>query len=215
MSTTSSDSRGSIRRAEALCEQVAELLDESLLVCRIDEPVDRAFADFELPEPAEYSHSVFVETIARFVQHVYGRAMPPRRLTPAQSRAEACALISRAYEGTFANGYEGALYDAADRDGPGLELVVARMAEVIKLERHRDYRRWVKGRFVDSADWATKCALVAFLLTRSTAAIPDDLRGSPPERLADDAFELLELCLEADQVFRRAIRVRTADWATR
>ena len=119
-------------RAADLLDRVACLLDEQAMARYIDDPIDEALERFGCVENEPHSHQRFIETTARFVKHVYEHALSPSRLlTLSQARDEAMAVVARAYMGTRASGYEGAILDAADPLGPGLGLVLARIAEAI------------------------------------------------------------------------------------
>jgi len=183
-------------RAAELLAVAANLLDEGATARQIDDPIDDALERFGDVRPEPYSHTRFTETTARFVQHVYEQALPPgRTLTLWQARDEAVALLARAYRGTYANGYHGAVLDAADPSGPGLGLVLARIAEVIKSERRQMQMRCVESRHIDSADWDTKCAMALILIGRCGEFLPPELRCCPPEQLAEDVFDLLAMQL--------------------
>ena len=181
-------------RAAALLDQVAGLLDEQATAQQIDDPIDEALEQFGHVEHEPYSHRRFIETTARLVRHVHEHTLSPsRRLTLAQARDETVALLARAYRGTYANGYHGAVLDAADPTGPGLELVLARIAELIKNERRQMHMRYVEAWHIDSAEWPTKCAMASILIERCSEFLPPELRDCPPEQLAEEVFDLLTL----------------------
>jgi len=196
--------------AAAILDQVTGLIDEQLMVQQIDEPIDRALASFGSVEHEPYSHPRFTETTARFVKHVFDHALSPgRRLTVSQARDETTALLGLAYRGTYAIGYHGAILDAADPSDPGLELVLARIAELIKSERRQLHLRCVEFRYIDSADWPTRCAMASLLIERCREHLPPELRSCPPEQLADDVFDLLALHLATA---RRLRPTRASSW---
>ena len=181
-------------RAAAILDQVADLLDEQATARQIDDPIDEALERFGHVEHEPYSHQRFTETTARFVQHVYEHALSPsRKFTLSQARDETVALLRQAYMGMSASGYEGAILDAADPLGPGFGLVLARIAEAIKRERRQMHTRWVESRYIDSADWPTKCAMASILIERCREFLPPELQDCPPEQLAEDVFDLLTL----------------------
>ena len=183
-------------RAAELLDQVAGLLDEQAMARQIDDPIDEALEQFSHVEHEPYSHQRFIETTARFVQHVYEHALSPsRKLTLSQARDETVTLLGRAYMGMSASGYEGAILDAANPSGPGLELVLARLAEAIKRDRRQMHMHYVESRYIDSADWSTKCAMASIVIQRCREFLPTELQGCPPEQLAEDVFDLLALHL--------------------
>ena len=184
------------RRAAEILGRVTDLLDERRIAQHIDERIDKALDEFDCPTDSGYSHRQFTETVARFLSHVHEVALPgSRKLTASQARDEALALLSHTYDGAFASGYLGAILDAADASSPGLVLVLARMAESIKRRRRQQYARWLRVRYIDSVDWPTKCAMAAVLIDRLQESLPPELRQCPPEQLADEVYDLLELHL--------------------
>ena len=184
------------RRAQQIVDRLTQLLDESRLCQRIDEPIDQAMAQWKHPEDLEYSHRQFHETIARCLQYVLERAEPGgRRPSLEEAHDEAVALLEHGYEGTRADGYYGAVVDAAGSSRPGLPWVLAGLADALKAHRRQIYIRWVIASHVDPADWPTRCAVAAILIARCRQWLPPELRPCRPEQLVDDLPELLSLGL--------------------
>ncbi len=198
------NSESILRRAAETLDRVAGLLDEHLIAQRIDAPIDEALDEFNCPEDDGYSQLRFIDTAARFVAHVYEKALPgSRKPTASQARDEAVALLSRAYQGTHAGGYQGAILDAANTSSPGMELVLTRLAELIKNERRQMHIRWIECSYVDSADWPTKCAMAAILLEQHREYLPAELRQCSPEQWAEDVFGLIDTHLWTDSLLKR------------
>ena len=184
------------RHAAQTIAQLEALLDEERIARQIDEPIDRATAEFSAADNSEYSWDEFLRVTGQFVQHLYEKALPcVRRLSLSQARAEAIALLEPAYQGTYADGYYGALLDAADPRQPGLHLVLARMAELVKTRQRQTYVRYEVARHIGQADWHTKCALAAVLIERCRQWMPPEFRRFPPEQVVDYVAELLAIDL--------------------
>ena len=192
-------------RALRLLKELERLLDEGRIARRIDEPIDKAVAQFRWPRSQEYSHRTFHETAARFVQHVCEKGLhPPRRLSFSQAHDEAVALLEQWYEGTRANGYDGAVIDAANPAHDGLRLVLVRLAKALKARERDSYIQWVQARHVRAADWQTRCAVVGILLAHCGRWLPPLLASCPPEQLADCAFDLLLIDRSTDAKLPRS-----------
>ena len=72
---------------------------------------------------------------------------------------------------------------------PGRDLPMAADTR----ESSRQYSRWLRVRYIDSVDWPTKCAMAAVLLARCQEFLPPELRQCPPEQVAEEVYDLLEL----------------------
>ncbi len=180
-------------RALETINRMIELLDERYMSIRIDEPIDKAVEDFLPFVSRNYSYRQFFETAATFVQYMYKKALPGcRKLSHLQAGIEAVAILSE-YEGTYANGFHGAVLDAADVSQSGLRQVITGMGQILKNRNRQMHLIWVKSRFIDPNDWQLKCAIAEILIKRCRKLLPPELQNSPPVQLADDIFELLTI----------------------
>jgi len=59
-----------------------------------------------------------------------------------------------------------------------------------------DGTQWVKVRYIDSADWYTKCVMAKILHENCRDCLDPELRNNPPEQLAENVFELFSTFLE-------------------
>lgn len=192
------NSESSHPTTERIIRRIAELMEASHLEALIDGPVAEALAKFDGEADAPYDHRQFHELIGEFVRRVHDHGPAcSRRLTSAEARAEAIALLAQGYEGAHARGYDAALVDAADPDGPGVQLVLWRLAEILKEQLKQAYARWVFVRHVSLADWPSRCDLAEAVLNRYSYCLPLSIRGGPSDRWADLVPELLSLCLDA------------------
>ena len=182
-------------RAVKIVDQVITLLDETLLAQQIDEPIDRALQTFgcELDRPNGPRH--FHEIVGRFVGHVYEQALAcPRRLSLDRACDEALALLDEGYQNPHANGYCAARLDAVDPQA-GMQLVLARLADLIKTRQRQMRIRGALAWHIDWSDWQLKCQIASILLDRCRPFLPPDVRGCEPDRFADDLPELFGTAL--------------------
>lgn len=188
--------------ARALRRQVAELVDNE---------VARRFwrDDFGFYKDAEgfisrvtrppASHADFNALIAGLCRHLQASALPASLpLPPGSALDEAMALLDQSYEGVHANGYYAALLDALDASPEGVQLVLARLAELIKARQRSLYVRWVITRNITLVDWDTKRALADLLLRRCRPWLPPEMQHAVPEQFTDCIEDLLIADLSAD-----------------
>ncbi len=186
-------------RAAKILDRLIDLLDEQWLTHLIDEPIDQALEDFQCPDAAEYSQELFHRTIAGFLQHVHEQTLRPvGRISTSAALDEVISILEYDYRGMQASGYYGALLDAADPSQAGIELVLARLAELVKNRRRQMHVRWVAARYIDPADWHTKCALAAMLIRQCQDWMPSELKRCPADELADFIPELLQLHMSTE-----------------
>ena len=191
-------------QARALLARVTTLLAEEHLQQRIDDPITIARDSFECPQTPEYSEKEFRHLIADFWRRMW-RHMAGQDPGLTVALGEAISLLEAGYQGTHSDGYDGALTDALN-PGTGHQVVVHRIAEIFKDRRRAAYIQWVFDRYVNSADWEVRCALVALLLDRHREELPPQLQQYPPAWLADDIPGFLRTLQE---VARRIL----SDWA--
>jgi len=183
-------------RAAGILDQLAEMLDPVHTARQIDEPIDKAAMGFDYSEGEALSHRQFLETVARFLRHLYAQAFPRgRQLSLAQARDEAVALLQQGYRGVFYSGYDEAFLDAANPFHPGMETVLLKVADLVRARQREMYLDWVIARYIDPADWRMKRAVTALLLDRCRSWLPDRVQDCPPAQLADYIPGLLRLYL--------------------
>jgi len=188
--------------AATIINRMAELLDEEHIAALIDRPIDIALEQFSCDDAAGHSHDQFHRTITEFIQHLHKIAFPgSRSLLSSQSHDEAVALLEQAYQGTYSDGYYAAVQDAADPLQSGMEVVLARLADLIKVHRRDMYARWVIARHIDPLDWDTQCALVATLIGCCGEWLPVQLLSCKPSQLVDTIPELLTMWLAASSQY--------------
>ena len=184
--------------AEALTN-AAEMLDEQALSQRIDEPIDAVLAKF-LPQVEGWEPGRWLDAAGLFMRAACEQAFRPRRiLTPSQAKDEAAAVLRDAYQGAYADGYDGAIVDASSGSEHGVALVLARLAEAVKLRQQQAYSRWVQLRWIQSHDWSARCEMAAILLARLSGVLPAELRGCRPEQFADHVHDLLTVHLSMER----------------
>lgn len=193
--------------ASELLTLLTDLLAEETLRHRIDEPVDAALAEYKHPETSECSQEVFHRNVADLLVHLRDRAWATGKGRAAASLDDAISLLEREYRGTYFDGYDGALQDTVDPSLPGLELVLARMAEAVKTQCRRTYIQWIMGRYVTCADYDTRCSLTALLMDRCREWLPQELQRCPPEQMVGCIPELLSIELS----MRRGVQSELAD----
>ena len=193
---TSSD--GFNARAAAVIQQLVDGMDETELARRIDQPIDQIAEPLIAQAPSEYSHGQLHRAITDFVLQLMLAGADTDGVFRAHAQDEALAIIEQGYEGANAKGYEAAVVDAIDRSGPGLAIVLARIAEAVKARRRQLRLSGLAAQLIDPNDWPLKCAIAGLLLERCRSCLPPELQTCAPEQLADDVVDLLALHLKTN-----------------
>jgi hypothetical protein len=181
-------------------EQIEAALNEAEIERRIEAPIDEVATELLDSQEPEFSHETFHRILTSFIQTLYERAFPCRRvLSEAQAHDEAVALLAACYPAPSRDGYTAALLDAAHPTHGGIKSVLLRLAEAVKARERTRYVRSVACRHIDPGDWATNSAIAAILLERSKCYLPPELAACHPEQLVDHVFDLLAMDLGTDR----------------
>ncbi len=180
-------------KAEAILDEVFELLDEIHLYKTIDEPIDRAAASFQFKSKAPVTHNRFIEITSRFIRYVYQRCLLRQQLTDLQARCETMALLEESYQSSYARGYHAAYLDAIE----DLEHVLAELSSIVKMVSRAKYIRWACTTRIDPSNWATKCRIVEALISRSSNLPPSIANCSPPQ-LTDHIHQLIKAIISSE-----------------
>jgi hypothetical protein len=189
--------------AEKVLEDIMELLDEERISREVDTPIDQAVQTFRLRIKKPLSHGGFNRVIDEFVRHLYRTGLRlPRELTHGEALTEAVYLLENTYRGVYTSGYEGALLDARDGTLEGVESVLSRLGESIKVIEREKYTRWALIAHVERLDWSTRYRLVLAYLKRYNELLPQKFRELDPARLVDYIPDLVINHLAASTLLR-------------
>jgi hypothetical protein len=94
-------------------------------------------------------------------------------------------LIERHYRGKHHYGYDAALFDAADPQHNGVDVVLFHMAEAIKANERQSYVKWVFATRLGTCDWATRVEVVRAILDRHRSSGTPEFQSCVPAQLVD------------------------------
>jgi hypothetical protein len=179
-----------------MIEEATVLLGEDHLARLVDGPLDQAARQFRC-EDGDGSIRFLHEAVESYVRHLHealGRPLPTSAV-----RDEAIALLTRLYQGAQKNGYDGAVADAIDPAGTGVSLVLHNLMEALRSHLRYTYTRWVRARYIESADWPTRCEMARIILGRCRKWLPPRLQRFPAEWFVANVYDLLTLDLATNE----------------
>jgi len=188
--------------AKMIIDQILELLDEEHLKRQIDDPIDAVINRLEFDHTKPFTCKLFHKAIAKLVGHIYEQALRIK-LNLSRPLGEAIFLLDRFYQGGTPCGYEAALLDAADTKRCGLEIVLARLVEIIKTREREKYIGAVLAHRLGPADWPTRCEIAAILIDRYRSFLSPELKRCVPEQLADEIPAFISNHLGTEKFLRQ------------
>ncbi|MCK4341194.1 MAG: hypothetical protein KAY37_05660 [Phycisphaerae bacterium] len=192
-------------QAQEILDCLTAELDEGHLHRIIDARIDDAMSRFPWADGSCKSQRDLLEIAGRFIGHLYRYGLrTPQILTRGQARAEAVSLLERAYRSAEDAGYEAALLDAVGSDGPGLDGVLAQIAEAVKRKERSSYIRWVCTKHLIPCGWYTRCMIAEQLLAYYGPFLPKRIREADPAQWADDIPDLLGVDSATNQWLNRS-----------
>jgi hypothetical protein len=179
-----------------LLERCAACVDESELVRQIDEPISQAMVTFRFDQNVERTPRTFLHTVSSFLRHLHATAFPHgRQFSESQARDEAVAFLERVHPSHGTSGFDQALWDAIDPAGPGWEVTLALVADLLKAHLRDACIRAIFARHLDVAAPLTRCAMAVVLVERCRDCLPRPLLTGPVERLVNHIADLLTIDL--------------------
>ena len=184
--------------SRVLSKLVIELQDVSA-ISAITERIDRAFHSFGPTQLGILSHCDFIDTVARFMRHVYehGLAMPSI-ITHSVALSEGLDLLDRFYESGEMRGLEAAYLDVYDADGRGVEFVLRQLAETVKEREVHRYRNSLFLMAIDPTEAEEHMRIVKSLAERYSHMLPTSLTGENPWRFAKYYRDLIEVVVSTE-----------------
>ncbi len=187
---------------QAIGRVVAEL-NPDFVKSRFDEPIAKAAKQFEYEAECPVAHKVLHEIIARFVEHIYEKALESSWMI-ADPLAEAILLLDRHYHSViYGAGYAAAVLDADDAAAGGIQTVLAGLAESIKDAEREKYIRGVFTWHLRSAQWSMRCEIARILLEDYGPFLPERLRKCAPAQLVDVIPSILQGFICSDSALQQ------------
>lgn len=194
------------QRAVHVVAALRAQLDQRRIAEDIDQPIDHALATFRFDWQIPTSISQFHGVSGALVAHVYAHGLIAGRvLSPTQAAAEALELLEIGYQGTHAPGYDGAVLDALTPRGSGIDAVLARLAEIVKVRQRHRHRQRTLIRYLDPLNWPLRCAVVDVIVKERCAAGDTTLAAQPPARFVDHIPDLLDSALHAETMLDQLV----------
>ena len=171
--------------------RVLTLLDERLIMERIDRPLERALRQFHPDIPRRITHADFLRLAGELVAWLYQHGLAlPRQLPPDRARAEAIWLLMAAHQGSDSNGYDAAWLEAQQIPG-GMERVLGQLDLIVKGIERRNYIQWVLESNIRLRNWRTRVSLARYLQETNSCIQRTAYADVPPAMLADDVDEMI------------------------
>ena len=145
------------KRAREIIEIITAKLDHESISSRFDEPIDRVAGQFEYDSEHPVAHKYFHMTIADFVQQIYEKALITSWMLT-DPLDEAILLLENGYRSTlYGPGYTGAILQANDSAGGGIQTVLTGLAEAIKNIEQQKYINGVLTWHLHDCSWELLC----------------------------------------------------------
>ena len=184
--------------AERVIKEITALLSDRALAERIDDPVEEVCERFSFDKKRQFSTPFFIETIGRFLQDVYKKALFVRKkLTSQRAGSEAIALLEKRYQGKSGAGFYAAVCDAKHGFPDSVGHVILSLAEYIKAEKRMHYTYYVYEKYIEIQRWDVKCMIAGVLLKRLECYLPDEFNWKKPARWGERVCDLMTLYLQS------------------
>jgi len=186
------------QKAGQILERIFFLLEETKVRREIEDPIDEILTSVEITSQPSVSLDEFHQAIADFIRKTYRYGLRlSRELSLSQARSEAICLLEQLYQGSHSKGYEAALLDLTNPELDGLNVVLAVLAEGIKVRERERYIRWVFASQLDPSDWQTKCEIAELMIDRLRPFLHEELALCGPAQRADQLPEIIASELES------------------
>ncbi|MBN2590821.1 MAG: hypothetical protein JXA96_13235 [Sedimentisphaerales bacterium] len=155
--------------------------------------LDAIANEFLKKEEVEYSHILFHNTIAEYIQIASERTgLYGSKLTLEAAHREAIFLIIHFYRGLHGEGMDGALNDAINTAYNPMALVIANLNKALKDYACSKHIQAVKYHYIDSISWQMRYIMTQLLLSAGDLYLEPPMDTWSIERLSGCLFELIQ-----------------------
>jgi len=186
---------------DRVIDAVFELLDESHLAKVIDDPVQKAAAEFDYRSPETEPYFRFVDITSRFFGHIYKMVGTfCEKVTHCYAQQELMDLLEKKYRTPQGSGFHLAYLDAME----DLDPVLSCISGIIIVQLRERHVQWIYRKWIAGLDWNKKCVLINTLLDRMPS-LPTNLQRCHPSQLTDHVFELISTMVSANTTVRSTL----------
>jgi len=172
-------------------ERILSEINESRLKQLFDDPIDRVLEEFHCKWNDPIDHHQFNQIVAEFVEQVYAVALK-KVLEGPTAESVAIELLDNHYQGLYATGYTAALMDVNDRDNGGIHVVLAGLAEAIKMIHRQAYIRRVFSYHMYINNWTLQHKITEILLRRYRPYLPESLKNVHPAQVVSQIPAIIQ-----------------------
>lgn len=156
-------------------------------------PLDSIATEFINREEVEYSHGLFHNTIAEYIQVVSEKTgLYGSKLTLEAAHRDAIFVINHFYRGRHDDGMDGALNDALNPAFKPMALVIANLSKALKDHIYRKHMHAVEYHHIDSVDWQTRCMMTELLLAEGSLPLESPMDTWSIGQLSGCLFGLIQ-----------------------
>jgi len=172
-------------------DRILTEIDESRLKQLFDDPIDAVLEEFHYKWDDSIDHHQFNQIVAEFVEQVYTGALK-KVLEGPTVQSVAIELLDNHYQGLYATGYTAALMDVNDRDNGGIHVVLAGLAEAIKMIHRQAYIRRVFSYHIGINNWTLQHKITEVLLERYRPYLSESLKNVHPAQIVSQIPALIQ-----------------------
>ena len=185
------------KKAQAILQEVFELLDESFLNAKIVTPTEKAAESFQYDPKPVVTYPYFLKVTGSLVRHIYRQALG-QKLSMAQACAETLVVLETGYRNAHHRGFDAAYLDAQNSQQDGLEQVLVNISDIIIETQREKHFRWVCTTLIDPSGWITRCRMVEAMQKQEASCFSEALCRCPAAQLADHLPELISAVISSN-----------------
>ena len=184
--------------AEEIIDKIITALDEKLLSSRIDEPLEQARKSFSPVKAGNCDNKRIHMILSDFYQAVHEK-MYHDNTAACDCLMEVLTLLEKHYKGNLSDGYIAAMMDSRQGDN-GIEIVLHRLADIIKTTEREKYVCGVFSTYIDPGNWRLKCNIVEVLQRKYKKILPPNILACKPEQLVDEIPTLMNVVMNSSAI---------------
>jgi len=187
------------KNALKLIDEIFELTNDETIRVLIDEPIEKALADFNFEFKDPLNYQTFIHYTGSLITALYKNiSWSLQKLSDDQACAEAISILETDYQGSNATGFYAAFLDACNPLLNGPEFVLLQLSEIIKARLKMKYTRWVYVSRIECADWVTRCSIAEILIEQWKPFLPLEILMCSPVQFAGHIPELINIFGSSD-----------------
>ena len=185
--------------------KILELLDENIIIQKIDKPIDEIFKQVYLLTERVNSKRKLISIIYYLIEQLKKNKIILKINNDRFS--ELVWFLNQCYSSDGSQGYEKVIFEINNYKKEGIYLILEAISESLKIENKEKYLQWIYTTKIEHTNWESKLKIVEQI--NKTSQIYSETNGLTNIQKALYLKEIIQQQLETNQSIKSMLKPKS------